>query len=452
MNFDITQKVFMSELGNYLREKNIFCANNIHELTIGMCAFLLNDENVFKKKIYINVNRPDDIILENLDEKNETTLFINTYGLIEETDDYHGDKVLSYYLSNEMHDHISVAHTNAGDMIVVSMHSNTQLVKLIKNVITILPKIFTEIPITKNKASFIKDFKNIKIHNISELYIYALNQIPEVKEHVTKATLASALTNCIQRSQANRIQALEIDVGNLRQQVQAAMDRYEELLSSFNEKNDMLFYLTSKQTESYQEIVASLLDLFYNNPVISNLSILGNQIDYNVLTTLSYYDKEIFYAITDNKDADDIYILQDVIYSERKNTLALLKQIFSERRYKVRVAGQFRLIIDSDDSSVKNIIMSMNVDSYFPSPHGQLYNCVGTFPAQWNEAIKSGDIYNAILYTIAFTQNINFGDGIVTKTFVTKLMGSFYDKQVLEDENGDILSPREAIERIKNEQ
>ena len=171
------------------------------------------------------------------------------------------------------------------------------------------------------------------------------------------------------------------------------------------------------------------------------------------MTHLNYYDEELFETVTappNGGTIEDIRVLASIDNCTCEEMRDLLIQIFKQRKYRIRVYGGFELSFNLNNESLHNVSFIRHViDNYAPSPHGQLFNCVGTFRRQWEEAIKAGDIYMAVSYTIAFTQNLNWADFTVTRTMINLLSSEWWNEKILEDENGGLFTPCQLITEMR---
>lgn len=447
MKININSEEFTKGFHDELNKRNIFYnKDNIAEHCIATWAFILNDMKSFDDPIEILTDTNFSYV------NNGKILFVSsespTWTKMEK------NKILSYYMSNALGRKVDVSFDNTQN------HNKTFIeailgqydLELIVGIISILPKIFTEISINEDKIKMLNELKSKNFRGINELCKYTMEKIGAFIESISSNILMNSLNNCMLYVKKTKICSLENIINDLRKEMEEIQLKYSSIIERYNRRCEELRLETTKaDIEGESEKV--LKDLLLKNPVIQNVSVRQSILSYQVYTYLDYYDMDIFKTITENSSIESIYVLNDIHTTKVKkaDALWLINRIFKDRDYKIRVYGQFELNFNSAISkTLKNIRGNLCiVDGYMPSPHGQMFNCVGTFPEQWNEAIASGDIYMAISYTIAYTQNINWGDGVVSKAFITYLMREAWEEKVLEDKNGNLLSPREAIEQRK---
>lgn len=452
-------------------DNNIITGDDTASIIMGLWAFYLHDYKVFKRPICIIMNR---IFTDRQMRPTSccTNLHITFFRNPEREPCYVDDKeikvqdnkVLSYFLSNELNHKITVVMDDIEDptytRINISGEPTTKLNKasISSSIISVFPKIFTEIKINKDKILVLKSLLKDRTRVTDEELLFYTSEIMEDElTSILSSNFSHLVKKCIEHSRTQQIKKIEQNIDNINNEANQLLTKYDSLMDQKSDYDRLIISLTAGGGQNVDETEKIINDLFLNNSSIQEVCVDGDLIRYKVMTHLDYYEKELFEAVTTPINPGDleenIYILNSVESNcTRKEMYYLLMQIFQERKYRIRVYGCFELQFNLNNESLNSVYLEKQViDNYAPSPHGQLFDCTGTFRRQWEEAIKTGEIYMAISYTIAFTQNLNWSDSTVIKTMIKYLSSDWWDEKILEDENGNLFTPRQAMEARRKE-
>ena len=466
MKFNIEIKETQKLLLKGLQKKNIFVnGDDVDCLVIGLWAFILNNNKPFKNTIIITNNWQQHCVNYDDFSGEIEELSINHAGYVDQTnkEGFIKNEVLSFYLSNTLKREVSVKSKKVNERITltsVDVHSWAEA-RFAPAIISILPKIFTELEVTQDKVTLLNEIRKANpTASRLDLLGYAAN-VDSIISSLVVENVEETLKKCMSFAKENEVAKLEKEIAKAKETLKVLLKDYQETLARCDNLCEELAYKSShlEETEEDRQKRGILNELLLENPALQNIEIEDNYMRYNVLTYLEYYDSEIFKTVTSGDTPDRIYVLSNVRDDEKEDALRLLKTIFGEKKYKIRVYGGFSMCFHDENSrrkGIKNEVASEPIkeiigNTWLPSPHGQWFSCVGSFAQQWIDAMHSGDLYMAIQYTIAYTQNINWGDATVCRALIENLMGKYKCHKILEDAAGNLWTPQEVIERVKTE-
>lgn len=468
MKFDISTNSSQAALRDKMIDNNILTGDNVFNVVMGLWAWYLHDYKSFKKPICItNGVTTRSTSLTNCCTNLHITYFRNPdqepcYINGEEIK-VQDNKILSYFLSNASNHKIDVVMDDIKNpnytRINVDRNSTNKRVNevtLISAIISIFPKIFTEIKTNDDNVMLLKSLlKNMSKGNDEDLLDYTNKIMNDKLTAILSSKFSQYLKQCIKHSREKQIKVITKEIENIMNEANQLLSRYDALMNQKSDYDQEIISLNASSGQNIDETEKMLSDLLLNNPSIRDVCIYDEVIQYKVMTHLNYYDEELFETVTappNGGTIEDVSILASVDNCTREEMYDLLIQIFKQRKYSIRVYGGFKLGFNYNNESLHNMPFAQQViDNHVPSPHGQLFNCVGTFKRQWEEAIKTGDIYMAVSYTIAFTQNLNWADFTVTRAMINSLSHMWWNEKILEDVNGNLFTPCRVItERRKN--
>ncbi len=329
--------------------------------------------------------------------------------------------------------------------------------KIARHLITVLPKLFPDqIQLTQSKIELIKKLDSIIKHwndgSSQEILDFGVTQIQsEFEEFVTRDN-REHLKECLKASHENRIFRYRDKLQQASEDAEHYMEAYMKAINEYNEYNDILEGLMKNEvSEDYN----ALENMLFHNDSISDVSFSDGSVFYRIDVPLKVYDKVAYNNRLHFNDSEAESLNSAILRGiegdeEKKYWLKMLDEIFLEEKYYIKSANYFKLHIDgrSQLTVINNRTITGEV---MPHPHGQVFGCTGTFSQEWNAALIDQNIPAAIQYTIAYTSHLNWNDFSVCHRMVNDLRWSFYGRKILVDNNGKAFTPKEVVERIKNE-
>lgn len=442
---------------DFLLSKNIIIddTSTRNLLMLGVWYYILSGKNKNEKKVYFfSTSHPaNNPIPENEDA---CAFYVYVSSTYDKKDSF---PLLSSYLSNKLHKKVvvhqelnkSVSQITTVINAVCTLADWPEVLKTtIVNLVTLYPKFFPEqIKLSKENIELIKKCENITKdastmwENFCNLAFEELydEEFKEVVENETKKMLSA----CMSYNYEKRLHAIKNVIEETIETCNNLMIRYNQVVEQYNNATAKYEALLMNGCDDSTEI---LYEVLFNSDKITVDDINDNHIIYRVSSVLNVFDEDAYKIKTQSKELDKISVLYDIPQDKKKDVLLFLNAVFVDRKYKIRTFNYFKLSLDKQSSlSVKRGAIHVE-NACLSHPHGQMFGCTGNFPTQWNEALASGDLVVAIQYTISYTAHINWGDFTVCKQMVNQIW-TFRNDKFIEDENGEIITPLEAIKREK---
>lgn len=243
----------------------------------------------------------------------------------------------------------------------------------------------------------------------------------------------------------NEIQCIESDINHYN-------ERIGNLLSTRSSRLTTLIGLEQKIANGSEN--SEIMDYFLCNKNLFLNSVNGNNIDFNIVGYLEYFDQDYAETVISNKNSC-LYYAHDI-----DNDIAerIYRAIFIDEVLRVKFCASFTFQIngniranDSRDYSGKDYKECM------PNPHLDLYRCLGGAELVINELLLKRDYIGAIEQCVAATKNLNLSDSIVVEQFARILFygrnnGGTRNNVCIELPNGNVVDWRGAIEWLDSQE
>ncbi len=245
--------------------------------------------------------------------------------------------------------------------------------------------------------------------------------------------------------------------GYRKSQIQVLKNNAESALNSIRDYEQELAKMLNRLDTYNQNLLAlqaqedsaddSVYKFFMNHRNINIYSTKlgtsdGNVMDYCVLETIEFFDRDEFLRVYNNKSSN--------IGCASKEVRDILYAIFGleEGKGLFRVESMFRLINLSSLSVLRSTRSHQYDYTHLPHPHLVNYGCLGGNGRYITEYMQQGNWDMAIEQSIAATKNINFGDSTVIGSFVNTIRNSMDNCRCIIADNGKEMTPREFLAYI----
>ena len=222
------------------------------------------------------------------------------------------------------------------------------------------------------------------------------------------------------------------------------------IMSLISDRNDVVYRYTgllekSKSLEGHNEI----LDFFLASK--DNLTLLeasDGKILFVCKTYADFYDETLASHAINNYGS--------MLYESRSNEISkeelqsLFESIFLSQRFKLRMCGAWSLDLQRGWDVIGQYDFPSEFATYLPNPHLQHYGCTGLYTGSMNEKFRMQNYVGVIIENISSTRSVNFAEPTVMRALSVDICNNLNSK-IIETEDGEIISPREAIEIMKGE-
>lgn len=241
-----------------------------------------------------------------------------------------------------------------------------------------------------------------------------------------------------------QIEALKSNAEQTLQNIETYQQEIAKLLNSLESYNVNLLALQAQEDSSDDSVYKFFMN--HQNIVIYNTKLGygdGNVMDYCILETIEYFDRDEFLRVYNNKNSN--------IGCADEDIREILFAVFGleEGKGAFRVESMFRLTNLSSLNVLRNSRSHQYDNTHLPHPHLVNYGCLGGNSKYITEYMQQGNWDMAIEQSVAATKNINFGDSAVIGTFVSNIRGHMDDCRCIIADNGKEMTPREFLVYIR---
>lgn len=224
---------------------------------------------------------------------------------------------------------------------------------------------------------------------------------------------------------------VDASIDNARRQVnmaqenaQTALCNYDAALNKYYAGQKILSNLEEHRDERLNEYKLALK----TEGVIPGET-SGSYMYFDVLSKLQFFESDEAELVINNLTRS---------YDYDRKTIRLLKELFIEQKYQMRVIARFNYNITDNDRNNENLTGTINTNALLThkalfNPHLNYYNCLGDYKPQLIKANREGDMLMFVNIALASTRSINFKDGAVTSRFFRDINEWIYSHSSLTD-------------------
>lgn len=250
---------------------------------------------------------------------------------------------------------------------------------------------------------------------------------------------------------ASNEKLLMAEKSKLRQEddiIKGIKQRFEIALN--DRKNIIIRIAGLEEIISENEGKSEILDYFLSNKELTLIDVDDETIYFVTQTRMEYWDEDYAETIIDN---DKSYLYKTDV--PKDDVRLLMQHIFIDRDVKMRMCAAYKFSTGHVRGLSGYSFKDHNVGlTYFPNPHINRFECLGSYDSAIVEYLERGDYIGALAQAVASCRSLNLQDSPVMNEFVDRLIGEkiSWNRVCLEMPNGDILDPFECIERLKKEE
>ena len=218
----------------------------------------------------------------------------------------------------------------------------------------------------------------------------------------------------------------------------------DKMLNSLSEYNVNILALQAQEDSADDSVYRFFMN--HRNIVICNTRLgtsNGNILDYSVLETIEFFDRDEFLRVYNNKSSNIGCAPQDV--------RDIMYAIFGleEGKGVFRVESMFQLTNLSSLGVLSHHRSQEYNYTHLSHPHLVNYGCLGANKKYITDFMQQGNWDMAIEQSVAATKNINFGDLTVVGGFINDIRNHMDDCRCIIADNGKEMTPREFLAYIR---
>ena len=306
-----------------------------------------------------------------------------------------------------------------------------------------VPWLFTEKPLTDNEKQLLGSFFRDKYEDFS----VANDHVMEDKREIIRDIKVNYLMGRFQTTlRANKIRGLERENENIRSRIDELFSRIATCNRDLQNNNIMLLGYRSMSNGQDK----ALIDFLKSDKDIDILETAsnGDSVKLRIKTYCDEYDPDVMESML-QEDESLLYVdgygdRYDCVpaFNDRANKKKLWQAIYNGT-LKLRMVADYTLNIA--DNTVMGGYEDM-ITTCMPNPHIYHHHCIGSYKTQIIQMLMKGNIPGAIAICKASAGSVNLQETPTMNPFMADLYHNFADRKILEDRNGNLYTPVEALE------
>jgi len=241
----------------------------------------------------------------------------------------------------------------------------------------------------------------------------------------------------------NKLACFENEAEDIRQRI---LNLYDSLRANNAELREKMIYIGALRDKiASGENCGELMEYLLRNKKVVGVS--GNDGNYSffVKSVLSDWDEDEADKIIENTRSYLYYSIDPEFFDDWKR---LFRAIFIDRKIKINTCACFSFSSGGYADAISNAKYPSECVDCLPNPHIHHYYCTGSFYDNLSQCASNYDYIGVIEVCISSTQNLNFSDGTVLRNLSEDIVVKCDDK-FLTMPDGSVVSPKEAIARLK---
>ena len=252
----------------------------------------------------------------------------------------------------------------------------------------------------------------------------------------------------------NALQSLVKQQEDLRKQIEDHRRSIDEIYESLRDQEIRILGLRHR-IEDGNTGDTPLVQFFLRSKNVDLVSARGSTLNYRVFATIGgpsrdpgagYYEKAVAEAVIGNTRS---VVYGDVARDRREALQRVLRGIFLEEKYRLRMVGTFKLRVGGTLNAVGGEDYPAMYDTMLPNPHLFHYGCTGSFQDGFDAYMSRGNYRGAVSASCVAVGSLNWNDGTVMGCFGKDMMES-WNRRILEKPDGTLITPKEAAKEMED--
>lgn len=281
----------------------------------------------------------------------------------------------------------------------------------------------------------------------SHKYLQALSCIAD-SEEFKRLKIASMISNLKRRSLENKRQSTVCLIQTMRDKIASFEEQIAKLNEEINEENYKLNgIMVSINEGTFSD--DSFVQFVSSNRDVEIISTEQRGFTIAIRGYLDIFDPEAYETLAANRASWYWDAAGSGVFARREAKKLVLDSIFgSDPMFKIKTSGVFALDIEHRSVHAKRYFtLSDRYDDCFPNPHLYLHSCMGGYSTLVREALKRGDLVDALTHCISSTHSVNVTESASFRHVCETLFDQ--DREAcLEGPDGKLYTAAEAYEYL----
>lgn len=250
------------------------------------------------------------------------------------------------------------------------------------------------------------------------------------------------------RYMRQRADAMIHEIERIHERIRDYNRKIAEQISRMRESDIQLTGLQTKIASGQTDGNNEIMEYFLRCPNLVLEYVGDNDLRFSAKTLLQNYDEDQAESVISNRSS--VFYDSSKNRQSKDNTEALLRAIFLDRVFKIRSVASYTLNLNGNvEARGGEDYTDAEFTGYLPNPHVNGYSCMGGNEAVINEYMMQRNYIGAIEQCVYSAGNLNFNDYTVLSSFTRTLFRDAFEKKFLLCEDGELISPKEAISRLE---
>ena len=217
------------------------------------------------------------------------------------------------------------------------------------------------------------------------------------------------------------------------------------------QRNDLCIRLIGLEQRLADGAPSELMEYFLCNRKLYLEEANDTAMYFAVRDYLSYFDEDAAQTYINNKNSRLYEYCSGYLTKERMEKL--LAAIFIDQTPRIRFCAAYYFDLNGSVGAQYHHRFGPDFAGFKPNPHIDEFECMGNYKRTINEALTRRDYITALEQCVASAKSLNLHDSAVMGRFISQFThngGSSY--KAIELPNGQIVSPKEAIKWIEEQE
>ena len=348
------------------------------------------------------------------------------------------------FLNKEMRARVLI-HESAKAAIVITDRLTMPHWHLIGSMFpTYVPALFeTEVLNDDEKAVL----KSLALHGATT-FISAMAKL-EDNYDIRSKKIAAMIGGFERRERENQVAAVDNEIGQLRNQMDDLMQRYQALCERMDGANIRRAGLKYMRDEAGDE--DTLVKFFQANKCLDVTEVCGSRISFIVRTYYENFDPDEYEHFRTNEMWFDEMLPRSGVFNEIENCRKLMDAMFIDNTIRLKLCAIYHLDIRGHVSTSTGYSYPPNCSDYMPNYHLDHHHCFGNYERVITDYLRNADTIGAINACIASAKSINIAEsGATFNPFMKQVFQS--TKNCFELPDGRCVTPVKALEWLKEQE
>lgn len=240
------------------------------------------------------------------------------------------------------------------------------------------------------------------------------------------------------------IAAKKTDFENIQDIIRRTLQSYNDYMKRLDTARNEIFGLETRMNNADDDNM--IKDYFKTHKNISLYDTSGDTICIEVYTYLNNFDTDVYEQIKE-RDPINNYGVNSTL--DKNAVKRILNKIFLDETIKIKMCSYYNLSLSGTVDTYDNHQYAKG--GYMINPHIKYHECLGDYGPAIIEALRSGNLEEAMDCCIASAGSVNVMESITFKMIPRDLFGTYYNSKILEI-NGEEFTPKEVYQKeLENE-